>query len=89
MELKDQHPEFFEEQDPELRVDDDKAMRFLVARELDLAKTANMLLYDIEFRRQYRPKSISQDHVGIKKVLDSGCWRLMGQSKLGRVFCRA
>lgn len=68
--------------DDELVISDDKAIRFLVARKGDFKKTRNMLVADREFRREYRPKSITQD--SIHMFLKSGCWRVIGQAKGGQ-----
>lgn len=77
-------------EEDETHVSDEKLLRFLIARNLDLKKAKKMLDYDRRFRLKWRPAQITQECEGISQFLASGCWRVMGKGVRNQpvIWCR-
>eukprot|EP00729_Bicosta_minor_P025177 gene25177-5518_t len=74
-EMIKEHPEFAD-------VDEAKRIRFLRARELNVAKASAMLTAHLEWQGKMKPTEITQ--ADLERSLPSGCWRFGPVSKSGR-----
>lgn len=66
------------------QIDDRFLLKFLRARDFDVAKATDMLNKHLEYREKWTPHKVNPEtDPEVQEALDKGIWRLAGVSKAG------